>query len=73
MVLDEFDGLPPLVKDALEERLAEVLRLIYGRYNASLRDYSVKNFSGEQLSAMIFGVFDAAAKIKSKLDDNPLA
>ena len=69
-MFEEFQGLPPLVQTALEEKLKETIRLIYGRYNASLRDYSVRNFTGEQISAMIFGVFDLANKIKTKIDQD---
>lgn len=66
---EEFDGIPALMRDSLEEKLKETIRLIYGRYNASLRDYTVRNFTGEQISAMIFGVFDLANKVKTKLEE----
>jgi hypothetical protein len=61
---NEFEGLPSDVEQALRRRLEDVVRMINNRYQASLRDASVRNYTSEQLSGMISTIFDVAARLK---------
>ena len=67
MFNDELGGLPPALQEALRARLEEVVRLIYQNHNTSLRDVHYRHYTKEELSAMIYGVFDLAQRLKTGL------
>jgi len=67
---DEFKTLPEDIQTALRARLEFVVRQIAGRYNQSIRDYTgnTKNFTGEQLSGMVYSILDLARNLQPKDD-----
>ena len=65
---DEFDGLPIPLQEALGQRLEEVVRMVYGRHNSSLRDHSINNFTKDEICGMIFAVFDLCQRLKNPLE-----
>lgn len=73
MFNQEFEGLPYEIQIALRARLEEVIRMIYARHNSSLRSNEFKNFTKEEISGMIFAVFDLAQRLKNPLpsEDTP--
>ena len=60
----EFENIPLEYSEPLKRKLESVVRLIGKRYRASKLDYSVKNYSAEELSAMVDAVFDLAARLR---------
>ena len=63
---EEFEGLNLEIKLALTQRLEEVIRLIYQRNNHANKDHSIRNYTKEELSAMISAPFDLAQRLKSE-------
>lgn len=62
---DELNDLPGPVQVALGRRLEEVVRMIYGRHNSALRDYTINHYTKEEISAMVFAIFDIAQRLKN--------
>jgi len=65
MFKEELAGLPVEIQEALRDRLQEVIRLIYQRHNHALKDSSINHYTKEEISAMIYGVFDLAERLKN--------
>jgi len=63
---EEFSELPVDTSEALKKRLEHIIRMISKRYSLSLYDRDYRNYSGEQLSAMVGAIFDLAARLKAK-------
>lgn len=66
-----FEGLPPNIRQALTHRLEEIIILIYGRHDKSLRDHSINLFTKEEISGMIHGVLDLAERLRNDLNKIP--
>lgn len=66
---DELSGLPESVQTVALQQIEEAIRIIVARYTQSRHDYSINNFTKEELVAMLGAPLAFAARLKVRIPE----
>lgn len=65
----EFEGVPPVVKEKLLRQIEDAVRKINQRYGYAIRDHTIQHFTFHEVCGIIRSVFDLAQNFRQEHDD----